>query len=313
MRERRGPVRQSAPHFAEANRLLDAAGYPFEVAEGLIGQVRVVSQDNAATTGELIAARAEVPEARRLLEPLADIDSRQLSEQGNALAWLITRRLAREEKDLVRREAALTEVLDNLWESYERRRRILRPDHHPAERTAPEPADGLGSERAYFNLAGVYIQLAKVHADLAGSDQIAGDLERAEQVYEAVRALRELRYGGRPHPHVAACVQGQALVAYYRAVLLDQVGQVAEALRFAAEAMEQRRKVAAGLAGPGSEAILGDSDMRKSASFIVKASMASMLGGEIKPGQGLKEVQGAFDEALAEWARRPARSGTGED
>lgn len=278
MRERRGPVRQSAPHFAEANRLLDAAGYPFEVAEGLIGQVRVVSQDNAATTGELIAARAEVPEARRLLEPLADIDSRQLSEQGNALAWLITRRLAREEKD-----------------------------------TAPEPADGLGSERAYFNLAGVYIQLAKVHADLAGSDQIAGDLERAEQVYEAVRALRELRYGGRPHPHVAACVQGQALVAYYRAVLLDQVGQVAEALRFAAEAMEQRRKVAAGLAGPGSEAILGDSDMRKSASFIVKASMASMLGGEIKPGQGLKEVQGAFDEALAEWARRPARSGTGED
>jgi len=278
VRERRGPVRQSAPHFAEANRLLDAAGYPFEVAEGLIGQVRVVSQDNAATTGELIAARAEVPEARRLLEPLADIDSRQLSEQGNALAWLITRRLAREEKD-----------------------------------TAPEPADGLGSERAYFNLAGVYIQLAKVHADLAGSDQIAGDLERAEQVYEAVRALRELRYGGRPHPHVAACVQGQALVAYYRAVLLDQVGQVAEALRFAAEAMEQRRKVAAGLAGPGSEAILGDSDMRKSASFIVKASMASMLGGEIKPGQGLKEVQGAFDEALAEWARRPARSGTGED
>ena len=278
MRERRGPVRQSAPHFAEANRLLDAAGYPFEVAEGLIGQVRVVSQDNAATTGELIAARAEVPEARRLLEPLAGIDSRQLSEQGNALAWLITRRLAREEKD-----------------------------------TAPEPADGLGSERAYFNLAGVYIQLAKVHADLAGSDQIAGDLERAEQVYEAVRALRELRYGGRPHPHVAACVQGQALVAYYRAVLLDQVGQVAEALRFAAEAMEQRRKVAAGLAGPGSEAILGDSDMRKSASFIVKASMASMLGGEIKPGQGLKEVQGAFDEALAEWARRPARSGTGED
>jgi len=278
VRERRGPVRQSAPHFAEANRLLDAAGYPFEVAEGLIGQVRVVSQDNAATTGELIAARAEVPEARRLLEPLAGIDSRQLSEQGNALAWLITRRLAREEKD-----------------------------------TAPEPADGLGSERAYFNLAGVYIQLAKVHADLAGSDQIAGDLERAEQVYEAVRALRELRYGGRPHPHVAACVQGQALVAYYRAVLLDQVGQVAEALRFAAEAMEQRRKVAAGLAGPGSEAILGDSDMRKSASFIVKASMASMLGGEIKPGQGLKEVQGAFDEALAEWARRPARSGTGED
>jgi hypothetical protein len=313
VRERRGPVSGSAPHFAEANRLLDAASYPFEVAEGLIGQVRVIYQDNAVTTEELIAARAEVPDARRLLEPRTDTDSRQLSEQGNALAWLITRKLAGGEKDPARREAALTEVLDNLWASYERRRRILRPDHHPAEKTAPEPDDELGSERAYFNLAGVYIQLAKVHADLTRPDQVAEDLAQAAQVYGAVRALRELRYGGRPHPHVAACVHGQALVSYYRAVLLGQVGQAAEALRFAAEAMEQRRKVAAGLAGPDSEAILSDTDMRKSTSFMVKASMIGMLGGETKPDRSLSRVQGAFDEALKEWAGRPARSRIGED
>ena len=309
VRERRGPVRESAPHFAAANRLLDAVSYPFEVAEGLIGQVRVIYQDDAATTEELIAARADVPEARRLLEPRTDTESRQLSEQGNALAWLITRKLTGKERDLVRREATLTEVLDNLWASYERRRRILRPDHYPAEKTAPEPDDELGSERAYFNLAGVYIQLAKVHASLArphGSNQIAEDLDEAAQVYEAVRALRERRYNGRPHPHVAACVQGQALVAYYRAVLLGQEGQMAEALRFAAEAMEQRRKVAAGLAGPGSEAVLRDSDMRKSANFIIKASVASLLGGESKPRQGIDQARHAYDEALEEWAARPA-------
>jgi hypothetical protein len=319
VRERRGPVSESASPFAAAARMLDPAAYPFQVAECLIGQARVVYQKATATTAELIAAREMVEDGRRLLEPLADTDSRQSREQGNALAWLIAQRIADREEDLVRREELLAEVRDNLWLSYESRRSIIRPGHNATERSAPEPGDGLGSERAFYNLAGVNIQLAKVHHKLAmrlGEDpgdagnllgQIAKDLEQAANVYATVRALRELRYGGRPHPHLAACVHGQALVAYFRAVLLGQTGELADTFRFAAEAMEQRRKVASGLAGPGSEAVLRNGDMQKSVDFIMKAAAVTILDRRGNMADGTAAVTRICDEAGEEWSSHPAR------
>jgi len=310
LRERLGPVKESGRHFAQATATLTATGYPFQVAESQIGQARVVYQTDSATNTELLAARAMVQTARRTLESLTDLDSRQLHEQGNALAWLITQRVAGREKDPTLREASLTEVRENLWLSYERRRSMIRPGPAAAGRTPPEPEDKLGSERAYFNLAGVNIQLAKVHHELAknaggadtSSGQAAEDLQQAADVYAAVRALRERRYNGRAHPHLAACVHGQALVAYFRAVLLGETGQLADALRFAAEAMEQRRKVTAGL---GSDAVLRDPDMRKSVDFMLKASLVATLAREDQPDKGMDAARSVRDEAFAEWADRP--------
>jgi hypothetical protein len=299
--------------------MLDPAAYPFQVAECLIGQARVVYQKGPATNAELIAAREMVEDGRRILEPLTETDSLQLREQGNALAWLITQRIAGREEDLVRREELLAEVRDNLWLSYECRRSIIRPKHNAAKKSPPESRDGLGPERAYYNLAGVNIQLAKVHHRLAmrlgggpGSagelfGQVAEDLEQAANVYAAVRTLRELRYGGRPHPHLAACVHGQALVAYFRAVLLGQTGELADTFRFAAEAMEQRRKVVSGLAGPGSEAVLRDGDMRKSVDFIMKAAAVTILDRHGNMKDGTAAVRRICDEAGEEWSGPPAR------
>ncbi len=313
VRERLGPVSASEAPFTAAVGTLDAAAYPFPVAECLIGQARVVYQRDSATNEELIPAREKVEQGRRILEPLTDTDALQLREQGNALAWLITQRIVGREKDPVRREELLTEVRENLWSSYERRRGIIRPDRKPAEKSPPEPDDGLGSERAYYNLAGVNIQLAKVHHELAmnyGTDSEAGgellsraeeDLGQAANVYTAVRTLRELRYGGRAHPHLASCVHGQALVAYFRAVLLGTTGELADAFRFAAEAMEQRRKVVTGLAGPRSSAVLRDSDMRKSMDFIMKVSAVGILGRN----DGAAAVARILEEAKKEWAGCP--------
>ena len=207
VRERRGPVSQSAPHFRTAAELLERGSYPAEVAESLIGPVRVVYQNGASSPGELIEARDVAADARRLAGSLTDQVAMQLSEQANALVWLITQKLAQRETDLTARAAALAEVRDNLWLSYERRRRILRPEPRPEPGSNPALEDGLGSERAFFNLAGVNIQLAKIHhkmANVTGAQrdaalaEVAEDLDQAARVYEVVRELREQRYQAGP-------------------------------------------------------------------------------------------------------------------
>jgi hypothetical protein len=314
VRERRGPVSQSAPHFRTAAELLERGSYPAEVAESLIGPARVVYQNGASSPGELIEARDVAADARRLAGSLTDQVAMQLSEQANALVWLITQKLAQRETDLTARAAALAEVRDNLWQSYERRRRILRPEPRPEPGSNPALEDGLGSERAFFNLAGVNIQLAKIHhkmANVTGAQrdaalaEVAEDLDQAARVYEVVRELREQRYAGRAHPHLASCVHGQALVAYFRATLLGDVGQYPAAFGFAGTALEQRRKVAGGLAGPEAAGVLQDNDMNKSVEFMFKLSYTAMAARANDPGDCaaavgrlLAEVPDEFDGSL---------------
>ena len=314
VRERRGPVSQSAPHFRTAAELLGRGSYPAEVAESLIGPARVVYQNGAASPGELLEAREIAADARQLAGSLTDQVAMQLSEQANALVWLITQKLAQREADLAARAAALAEVRDNLWQSYERRRRILRPEPRPRPGSDPVLEDGLGSERAFFNLAGVNIQLAKIHHKMANASgaqrnaalaEVAEDLDQAARVYEAVRELREQRYAGRAHPHLASCVHGQALVAYFRATLLGDVGQYPAAFGFAGTALEQRRKVAGGLAGPEAGGVLQDNDVNKSVEFMFKLSYTAMAARANDPGRCaaavgrmLAEVPDEFDGPL---------------
>lgn len=332
VRERRGPVSMSGPHFAQAVQDLDRDKYPFEVAESLIGQARVVFQNSQATTEQLAEARATAEEGRRLLAPLAtadDTEARQLREQGNALSWLIAQNIAWRTLDPRAREAELARVRENLWLSYEQRLRIARglPDGAKVSRDEPPlPRDGLGAERAYYNLGGVNILLARTHHELADVHRIATqapgpdhqpgilpeaqDLRQAEMVYEAVRALREQRYRGRAHPHLASCLHGQAVVAYYRAALLGETAQLGDAFGFAAAAMEQRRKVAVGLAGH-ERAILRDTDMRKSVDFMMKVAISATFARFDSAAQGEEAAAAVFDETKAEWLGRPPAHGTG--
>ncbi len=333
IRERRGPVAESARHFQLTAKTLDRQKFPFAVAESLIGQARVVFQDKQSSNDQLVEARALVEQGRQLLAPLPEDDAQQMREQGNALSWLIAQVMAARERDPRKREALLAEVRENLWLSYEERLRLVRgPDAADvSRRTQPEPSDKLGAERAYYNLAGVNIQLAKTHYELAhasdsgapltASDQHgkwlaeAGvDLAEAAGVYERVRALREQRYAGRPHPHLASCVHGQAVVAYFTAVLLGQTGKLAEAFAYAAEAMEQRRKIASGFAGLGDPAVLDDGDVRKSHEFMMKVTIAGVYAASGEPGAGAGAVMGVVREAFGEclgratWTSQPGVS-----
>jgi hypothetical protein len=316
IRERRGPVAKSGEHFARSVATLDGGEFPFAVAEALIGQARPVFQDKKSSNAALEAARAQVERARQLLAPLPEDDARQMREQGNALSWLIARVLAGREGDLRKRVAQLTEIRENLWLSYEERLRLVRKSDaaQVSRDTPPESGDGLGAERAYYNLAGVNIELAKVHYALVGTPDsgkrvdwlaaVARDLAEAADVYERVRALRERRYKGRAHPHLAACVQGQASVDYFSAVLLGLTQRLPTAFAFAAEAMEQRRKVASGFASEDESAVLRDGDVRKSYEFMMKVTVAGVLAGNGEPGAGTSTAMGVLSEALGEGLAR---------
>lgn len=321
VRERRGPVSASVPFFAKVEKELDGMEYPFQVAESLIGQARPVFQNKKSTNDELAAAREKVEAGRRLLEPLSAGEARQMREQGNALAWLITQVISEREVDPRVREEHLLEVREKLWLSYEARLRMMRKEDEPANRLeVPRLGDGLGPERAFYNLAGVNIQLAKTHHELAEtmapdsgydisgrdrlSDQVAHDLAESARVYRVTRALREIRYGGRAHPHLAACVQGQSTVAYFRAALLGDIDQIAEAFRFAGEAMEQRRKVASGLRGSGNPAVLRDDDVTKSIEFMLKLGVAGICAQHDRPGESKRAACNLVSEAMIEMLGR---------
>lgn len=319
IRERRGPVAASAQHFERAAKTLDSQEFPLAAAESLIGQARVVFQNKQSSNDQLAEARVLVEQGRLLLAQLPDDDARQMREQGNALSWLIAQVIAARERDPQKRETLLAEVRENLWLSYEERLRLVRgSDAADISRfTQPEPSDKLGAERAYYNLAGVNIQLAKTHYELAhasdsGASLLASeqygkwlaeaglDLGEAARVYERVRALREQRYAGQPHPHLASCVHGQAVVAYFTAVLLGQMGKLAEAFAYAAEAMEQRRKIASGFAGPGDPAVLHDGDVRKSYEFMMKVTIAGVFAASGEPGVGASAAMSVLREAFGE-------------
>lgn len=327
IRERRGPVLASREPFARAVETLDPASYPYEVAESKIGLARVIFQDGRSTDAGLEAARDMAREAQSLLASLAHKEARQLREQGNALSWLIAQKLAAGEPDLAVREARLSEARDNLWSSFAQRLRIARElgdDEPVGDDAIPVLDDELGPERAFYNLAGVTIQLAKTRHQLAaltagGSGrklQIGDDrlrpaeesLREAERVYDVVRELREQRYGGRPHPHLAACLHGLAITGYYRAALLGQAGELADAERNAAAALDQRLRIAGSLVGPGTSAALRDPDVGKSVDLVLKIMTASVLTRFGDLVSGSDAVVKVLREAIGEWMDGPGRT-----
>ena len=326
IRERRGPVRDSAAPFAAAIATLDAGGYPYQVAESMIGVARVTYQNGGAADQELRDARAQIERARELLASLRDEAPRQLREQGNALSWLIEQKLTSHEADLDRREERYAEVYRNLWLSFAERLRIARSleDGTPIDPSAiPELNDGLGPERAFFNLAGAAVQLAKAHHQLArraaeaagrplaANDKLlsrtATDLDHAERVYQVVRELREQRYSGRPHPHLAACLHGLAIVGHYRAALLDQVGELAAAASHGAAALDQRLRIAGSLTGPDARATLRDGDVRKSADLLLKVINDAVLARYTESAKGTDAVAKVIGEGTSEWLSGPSR------
>ncbi len=277
IKERRGPVRESGSFFDAAAVLLDHATWPYETAESLIGKVRVMFQSAASSAEELRDSQADLAVAAELLAPLTDVAARQLRERGNALRLLIERKLAKGITDARERRARLHGLIDLMWQSYEQRVRISAglADDEPVGRRAPELAWGLEPDRAYFNLAGFYVDLAKS----AGRDvaEAREHLEQAGSIYSNCRRLREERYAGRNHPHVAACIHGEAIVAYYRAALAGERYRLVDATERVSAALTMRSNVASAFAAGDPGEILDDGDVQKSVHLLGKIAAATMI------------------------------------
>lgn len=314
VRERRGPVAQSETAFLLALEELNAAANPYEVAEAKIGLARIAFQKRGFDPAELRAAQASVQAARALLAQMAGTDARQLREQGNAMYWLIERKLAGKEKDPELRFSLLSRVGNELQRSYEQRLRIIRG----ANADVSEPLrleDGIGPERAYYNLAGLYLGLAKARYDNAKVwwptaspekrmdllAEVEKDLAAGSKVYREVADIRARRYMRMAHPHHAACINGNAIVALHQAVLLNQPEYMVDALRWVAAAVQERWQVASFSPDVADDQIISNDDVQKSVELSVKISVEGILAANKGATEQVdKVVSEALDE-LTNW------------
>jgi hypothetical protein len=272
IRERRGPVALSASHFREALKSLQVDADAEAYAESLMGIARATYQ---ASNDLALLREAGVQGARAggLLEPPKSPNSKQMREQANALGLLIQQKITESERDVAKRLDRLLEIRDGLWESYEARRAMARPAASPSPKSPPTREDGLESERAFYNLAGINLQIAKTSNAIDPTDSRVDEaFEEATNVYEVVRDLRQSRYAGRPHAHLASCVHGLAIVTYYRALFGRPDADLISALQIASDAMTQRAAIAVGLYGARGAAV-HDTDVGKSVAFLIKVSL----------------------------------------
>jgi hypothetical protein len=130
---------------------------------------------------------------------------------------------------------------------------------------------------------------------------VADSLAEAERVYDAVRQLRQYRYDGRPHPHLAACVHGLAILTYYRSLFDLPGADPVSSIQLAGEALVQRSAVVVGLRGDRS-VVVHDSDVRKSIEFLIKATaMADIVSENGAGGDGRAHALRALAEAVEEY------------
>lgn len=303
VRERRGPVRDSGPHFERALSGL-AADRHYERAEAMVGRSRIVYQGQSSVE-ELTAAQDQALVARTLLESVPGPDAANLSEQANALYWLIRRKLVTRTVTGERLVDELAEVLSRLELSLDRRLRLARGLTAAAPLDPPYPvfADGLGAERAYYNLAGTYLELAKARF-VPGSPpdgRIEQDLQRADDVFRKVGDLRAQRYRGRTHPHHASCVHGRAIVDYHRMAMLGHADRVVAACRFVTEGLAERWEVASWTPGASPERVARDGDVGKSFDLLGKIAVAAhAMAGDQPAGHAVAQVAHALGE-LGGW------------
>ncbi|MGC4111663.1 MAG: hypothetical protein QM747_14840 [Nocardioides sp.] len=268
-----------------------------------MGFARPVYQRASADATELTRAREDARNASALFAQIGDhAETAQMSAQADALALLIEQRLVALEKAPEKRLQRYVEVRAGLEQSYLVRLALARQSSELSVLQPPESADGLGAERAYYNLAGVNLQIAKTAWALDHSDpRVHSALSEATAVYETVRQLRLERYRSRPHPHLAACIHGLAIVMYFRALYGFGAGEQVDAVLKAQEGLWQRMTVAKGLSGDP-RSVARDNDVGKSVELLVKICLLALV--DNKPAGDVVAARAhamkIVDEALSE-------------
>lgn len=267
------------------------------LADALHARARWVHQNPRSTAQDCLAARDLMREARSLRESLGDIAA---VAKSDALDALLLRKASRDltgEEKLV----ALREVLAMLVESHELREAVLTARH-------PDTA------RALFNLGGTHINMAQVEPENADDH-----LRAAYEEYAAVLATRKELYGSDIHIHYAASLHGFALVAYYRAILVDgtnqeRVASLREATRSALDGLHMRQALDASIDGADVQKSLlllaKIADARTALSRAMQSASAALRGDKAPD---LAEIRAkatkGFSEDVAERVEEMTRAG----
>lgn len=196
--ELHGHTRRSGERYVAADRHL-ADDDVVRRALGLHGRARMVNQHHPRDEPRLREAVDQVRTAQQMLEAAGHPHE---ADRCRALEGLLMQKLATFPGPGQSTVALLGEALQILEEADRRRR--------------ARDAEAAEVLRSRFNLAGIRIRLAR-----SVPDEAAKHLAEADVVYGEVGDERRKLYGVDHHPHVAACVIGQAYVAYFRALLLD--------------------------------------------------------------------------------------------
>jgi hypothetical protein len=273
--ELHGHTRRSGLTFERAERHLKDD--PGRRADCLLGRARTINQHHKKERERLEEAIGWAREARQL--KLA-AGAEGPAYRALAMEGLLKRPLANFPVPGKTRRDLLDEAQEIL-EKADDRRQALSDDEVPLAEKA----------RSRYNLAGVRIPKAQESPARA-----AEHLEIAERIYSEVAEWRTQIYGRMVHPHIAACVNGLALVAYYRAMLLpaDDARRTAwlrTATEYAVEALKQREVL---------DGSVDADEAAKSAALLAKIALAR---GASSPAKSLEDADGVADEAMEELRR----------
>ncbi|MFJ9631397.1 hypothetical protein ACIRU8_27150 [Streptomyces sp. NPDC101175] len=202
------------------------AGTRLAIVNCLRGEARRLFRDPSSTAEQLEEAVSWMLQCRPLCADLPE-------DPGMRKAFLLTASRAEAMYGLLLRKQASKEEapVEERLPIYREAERILLES--AAQRAAlAGGTDSPDVDRSQFNLAGLAIDLAKCDQE----HRRARHLDRAWELYTSVLEIRERRYRTRYLEEVVTCVNGQALVHYYRALVLPgSAQQKAERLRRAAE------------------------------------------------------------------------------
>jgi hypothetical protein len=243
-------------------------------ADCLLGRARTVNQHEKKKQKKLEEAIGWSQEARKL-----KLAARKVGPAYRALAMegLLMRPLADFRPSGEPRRQLLDEAQEIIEEADDVRQALPDDEVPPAEKA-----------RSRYNLAGVRIKKAK-----EAPARAAEHLAIARGIYEEVAARRGEIYGRMVHPHIAACINGLAIVDYHRAILLpadpsQRTAWLRDATGNAIEALKQRELLDG--SADGEEA-------GKSAELLAKIALARTASPDEKT---LEDAASTADQAIEE-------------
>ena len=229
------------------------------VANALVGMARAAmrslsgEREDSRHLPVVAEAIGWTEEAERLCRERNGIDYQRAASHAKAMRGLLLRKRASLEEDGPVKLDFLRQAERALRESYEERR-------HQFENPVTSPE----LDRSQFNLAGLEIRLAQADS----KDKTAQHLAEAWHHYTEVLDTRQKRYRTDELEEVACCVNGQAITAYYQAVLLEGAwAERAALLRTAASHAGEAVAIRQALAGTAD-------DLNTSKSLVLQAKIA---------------------------------------